>query len=264
MDSAALSIQVLTAFPNMFPGPLGESICGRAIEDGRLHLRTTNLRDFAYDRHRSIDDTPFGGGGGMVLRAQPVLDGVASIRSEAEFEGAPIILLGAQGRRFDHACAVELSLMPQWIMVCGHYKGLDERIRSILNPVEISVGDYVLTGGELAAMVLIDSAVRLLPGALGNFDSAAGDSFYDGLLEGPIFTRPRSVEGQEVPQDLLSGDHERVRRWRLKEAMRTTLQFRPDLMQNRSFTAEEEELLAEIERERPGATETEGRDPKEC
>ena len=154
--------------------------------------------------------------------------------------------------------------MPRWILVCGHYKGLDERIRTILDPVEISIGDYVLTGGELAAMVLIDSVVRLLPGTLGNFDSAAGDSFYDGLLEGPIFTRPRSIDGHEVPADLLSGDHGHVRRWRLKEALRRTLQFRPDLMQNRSFSAEEEELLAEIERERAGAAETDGRDLKEC
>lgn len=264
MDEAMLSVQVLTAFPDMVPGPLGQSICGRAIEDGKLTVEATDIRSFSQDRHRNIDDTPFGGGGGMVLQAQPVLDGVAVIRSDTRFAEAPVILLGAQGRRLDHQFAVELSLMPRWIMVCGHYKGIDERIRTILQPIEVSIGDYVLTGGELAAMVVLDSVARLLPGTLGNFDSAAGDSFYDGLLEGPIYTRPRSVEGHGVPEALLSGDHGRVRRWRLKEALRTTLQFRPDLMHNRLFTAEEEELLAEVERERAGADEGSGRDPKEC
>lgn len=241
-----LRITVVSAFPTLFPGPLGESIPGRVLERGLARIENMDLRDYTDDRHRSIDDTPYGGGGGMVLKAEPCVRAMDDLRCR-HGEPGRILLTSPGGRLFDHALAVELSLSAHVAFVCGHYKGFDARTAALIGAEEVSIGDFVLSGGELAVMVMIDAVLRLLPGALGNFDSAQGDSFYDGLLEGPIYTRPQSFRGASVPGVLFSGDHEKIQRWRLREALRLTLERRPDLIKRRDLTEEEEKFLAEIE-----------------
>ncbi|MAE71711.1 MAG: tRNA (guanosine(37)-N1)-methyltransferase TrmD [Gemmatimonadetes bacterium] len=254
-------IDIITAFPHLFPGPLSESIPGRAIERGLAELRSIDLREFTSDRHRTIDDTPYGGGGGMVLKAEPVVGAIESLRAERGENDGRILLMSPRGRVFGHEMAVELSLADHLLVVCGHYKGFDERIAELTGAEEVSLGDFVLSGGELAAMALIDAVLRLLPGALGNFDSAEGDSFFEGTLEGPIYTRPRSFRGRSVPEVLLSGDHPAISRWRLKEALRATRARRPDLLARRELTPEEEELLQLIRREENAADEF-GQEPQ--
>lgn len=251
-----MKIDIVTAFPGMFPGPLGVSIPGRVLERGLAEIQVTDLRDYARDRHRTIDDSPYGGGGGMVLKPEPVAAAVEDlVRSESTVDSR-VLFTSPRGRPFDHRKAVELSIVPHLVIVCGHYKGFDERVFSTVSAEEISIGDYVLSGGELAAMVIIDSLLRLQPGALGNFDSASGDSFFEGLLEGPIYTRPRSFRGIAVPEVLFSGDHQKIRRWRLQEALRLTRKRRPDLLERRDLTHDERILLAQIEEEETQATET--------
>ncbi len=246
---APLVIDVVTAFPGLFPGPLAESVPGRVLARGLAELRGVDLRAFTRDRHRSVDDTPYGGGGGMVLKVEPVVEAVESTLAERGASKSRVLLMSAGGRVFDHDLAVELSLARHLVIVCGHYKGCDARIARLAGAEEVSVGDFVLSGGEFAAMTVIDAALRLLPGALGNFDSAQGDSFFEGLLEGPIYTKPRSFRGSSVPEVLLSGDHQAVRRWRLREALRTTHARRPDLLTRRKLTLEEQELLELIKNE---------------
>ncbi|HET6249794.1 MAG TPA: tRNA (guanosine(37)-N1)-methyltransferase TrmD [Tepidisphaeraceae bacterium] len=225
-----LRIDILTLFPEMFGPILGTSIPKRAAEKGLVSYHLTQLRDFAVDGHKSVDDKPFGGGPGMVLMCQTVFDAVAAIEKQDD-RPATRILLSPQGRLLDQRLVEELAKKPRLLLIAGHYEGFDERISEALQPMEISIGDYILSGGELAAMVLVDAIVRLQPGALGAETGAADETFADGLLEYPQYTRPREIAGLSVPDVLLSGDHQKIARWRLEQRRLRTEQRRPDLWQ---------------------------------
>ncbi len=224
-DGMPFAVRVLTIFPEMFPGPVGRSLAGRALEDGLWSLETVDIRDFARDKHRSVDDTPFGGGAGMVMRPDVIGDALAAV-SDA---GEPLIYLSPRGRLLDQARVRALASGPGMSLLCGRFEGVDERVLEAHEIEEVSLGDFVLSGGEPAAIALIDACVRLLPGVVGQADSLAEESFADGLLEYPHYTRPREWRGRRVPDVLLSGHHERVREWRLAEAERSTRERRPDL-----------------------------------
>jgi tRNA (guanine37-N1)-methyltransferase len=219
---------VLTLFPDMFPGPLGVSLVGQALDAGVWSLSTHQIRDFGLGRHRQVDDTPAGGGAGMVLRADVLAPALDATR-EAN-PGSPLIYLSPRGRPFDQARARELAAGPGAILLAGRFEGIDERVIEARGLAEISIGDYVLSGGELAAMVLIDACVRLLPGVLGAAASLTSESFESGLLEYPQYTRPRDFEGRPIPDVLLSGDHKAIEAWRRAEALRITADRRPDLL----------------------------------
>jgi tRNA (guanine37-N1)-methyltransferase len=221
-----MRIDVLTLFPAMFAGPLDESIIKRARESGRLDLRLHNLRDYAHDRHKTVDDRPFGGGPGMLLKPEPLFEAVEALAPE----GAWVILLSPAGRTFCQAVARELAGREHLVLVSGHYEGFDERVREQLADDELSIGDYVLTNGSLAAMVVIDAVARLLPGVLGDDESAREESFSQGLLEYPQYTRPAVFRGLAVPEVLLSGNHAEIARWRAEQARLRTAQRRPDLL----------------------------------
>lgn len=224
-STAPMWLNIVTIFPDFFGVPLATSIPGRAASQGLVRYRTVDLRDFTRDRHRTVDDTPYGGGGGMVMKPEPFFEAV-----EALDEAGRVILLSPRGRLFTHKDAVRLSLEPSITLLCGHYKDVDQRVADHLADEEISIGDFVLSGGEAAALVVADAIVRLLPGALGDHDSAASDSFYDGRrLSAPSYTRPRVYRGHEVPEVLRSGDHARIEAWREAEAARLTAERRPDL-----------------------------------
>lgn len=225
-----MRIDLLTLFPEVFEPFFSSSIIGRARESKRVSIDYTNIRDFARDRHHSVDDRPFGGGPGMVMMCEPVFDAIEHVESQGSDEQPTKILLTPQGERLNQSIAAELAEKPWLILLCGHYEGFDERIRKGINAREISIGDYVLSGGETAAMVLVDSIVRLLPGVLGDDESAKNDSFADGLLEYPQYTRPRSFRDMEVPEILLSGDHGLIDAWRKEQAMKRTQSRRPDLL----------------------------------
>ena len=225
-----LRIDILTLFPEMFAPILGTSIPKRAAEKGLVEYHLTNIRQFATDAHLSVDDRPFGGGPGMVMMCQTLFDAVESVEKQ-DPRPATRILLTPQGRRFDQKTAEELARQSRLLLIAGHYEGFDERIVEGLKPTEVSIGDYVLSGGEIPAMVLIDSIVRLLPGALGAVDGAADESFADGLIEHPQYTRPRELRGMSVPNVLLSGNHKAIAAWRLKQRKTRTKQRRPDLWQ---------------------------------
>jgi tRNA (guanine37-N1)-methyltransferase len=244
-----MRIDVLTLFPEMFAGSLDASIIGRARERGLVEIRVVNIRDFSAERHAIVDDYPYGGGGGMVMKPQPIFAAVESMRHDGECRER-VILMTPQGRCLDQGKVAELAAYEHLILVCGHYEGVDERVREHLVDEEVSIGDYVLTGGELAALVVVDAVVRLIPGALGDEQGAATDSFASGLLEHPHYTRPPQFRGWTVPRVLLSGDHEAIRRWRRKQALRRTLERRPDLIEQAGLTAEDRDLLEEIEGER--------------
>ena len=219
-----LDIVVVTLFPEFFPGPLQTSILGRAVAKGLVRITVRDLRDWTHDRHQTADDAPYGGGAGMVLKPEPFF----AMQDELQ-PPPPIVLLSARGRGFAHADAVRFSLAPTLTLLCGHYKDVDQRVADHLATEELSIGDVVLSGGEPAALCVIDAVVRLLPGALGDHESAAGDSHYDGLLAPPSYTRPAEYRGHRVPDVLLSGDHARVAAWRQAEAERLTRERRPDL-----------------------------------
>jgi tRNA (guanine37-N1)-methyltransferase len=219
-----LDIVVVTLFPEFFPGPLGTSILGRAAAKGLVRVTVHDLRDWTHDRHRTADDTPYGGGAGMVLKPEPFFEMQDELGREP-----PIVLLSARGQAFTHADAVRYSVGTQLTLLCGHYKDVDQRVADGLATEEVSVGDVVLSGGEPAALVVVDAVVRLLPGALGDHESAAGDSHYDGLLAPPSYTRPAEYRGRAVPEVLLSGDHARIEAWRQEQAERLTRERRPDL-----------------------------------
>ncbi|NLM26116.1 MAG: tRNA (guanosine(37)-N1)-methyltransferase TrmD [Firmicutes bacterium] len=238
-----MRIDILTLFPEMFIQTLGTSIIGRAQVGNLVEFHFWNIRDFAKDKHRVVDDTPYGGGAGMLLKPDVVVDSIEYVK---RFNQGPVIYFTPQGQTFNQQQAKILSTEQELILLCGHYEGLDERVRENWVDLELSIGDYVLTGGELPAMVVIDAVVRLLPGVLGDDQSAKNDSFYDGLLEHPHYTRPANFRGLSVPDVLLSGHHEQIRRWRLKESLRRTYYRRPDLIKTRSLTDEEKLLLAEI------------------
>lgn len=220
--------RVLTLFPTMFPGPLGESLAGAALEKGIWRLETVDIRGFASDKHRSVDDTPFGGGPGMVLRADILAKSVDEAAAAAGPE-VPIIYLSPRGRPFDQLLAKSLARRPGVVLICGRFEGIDERLLEARPIEEVSLGDFVLSGGEPAAMAVVDAVVRLLPGVIGDPTSVADDSFERGLLEYPQYTRPQEWEGRNVPEVLLSGHHERISQWRREQAERTTEARRPDL-----------------------------------
>ena len=225
-----MKIDVLTLFPAMFAGPLDESIIKRAREAGRLDLAIHNLRDYAHDRHKTVDDRPFGGGPGMLLKPEPIFEAVESLARE----GTRVILLSPAGRPFSQAIARELAMLEHVLFVSGHYEGFDERVRQKLAQDELSIGDYVLTNGALPVMVIIDAVTRLLPGVLGDAESALEESFSEGLLEYPQYTRPADFRGMKVPEILLSGNHAEIARWRDEQARLRTEQRRPDLLEKRS------------------------------
>jgi len=221
---------VVTLFPSMFLGPLQDGILARARRNGRLAVRIHDLRRFGLGPHRQVDDAPYGGGGGMVLRPEPLFEAVDWIRSRHPADRERVVLLSPQGRRFERAAAEELAGLERVVLLCGRYEGVDERVREGLADFELSVGDVVLTGGELPALVVIDGVSRFVPGVLGAEDAARNDSFAAGLLESPYYTRPPAYRGRRVPEVLLSGDHGAIARWRARAARETTRVKRPDLL----------------------------------
>ncbi len=244
-----MRIDVLTIFPRMVAAPLSEGIVQRAREAGIADLRIHDLRDYSEDKHRSVDDAPFGGGPGMVLKAEPILRAFEAIWPEGKKERDLVVLLTPRGRRFDQAAALRFAGLERLFLLAGRYEGIDERVPALLGAEEVSLGDFVLTGGEVAALAVIEATVRLLPGALGDEGSAEADSFSDGLLDWPHYTRPAVVRGRAVPETLLSGDHAKIRRWRRREALAATRERRPDLLPKARLSAEDRRLLGEMERE---------------
>jgi len=242
-----MKIDVISLFPEMFTGVFGASILKRAQEANLLTLNVVNPRDFTDDKHHIVDDYPYGGGSGMVLKPEPIYRAIQACSQSGEKRR--VILMCPGGTQFNQAKARELAQYEHLILVCGHYEGVDDRVRQYMVDEAISIGDYVLTGGELPAMVIIDAVARMLPGVLGAADGAQHDSFYHGLLEYPQYTRPRSFLGWEVPEVLLSGDHAKIARWRRKESLRRTLLQRPDLLKQVALSPEDEELLQEIHNE---------------
>jgi tRNA (guanine37-N1)-methyltransferase len=245
-----LNVEVLTLFPSLIEGPLNESILKRGREKGILNVRVWNIRDFAEDKHKKADDTPYGGGAGMVLKPEPIFRAVEAVRAAGAGDEFFTVLLSPQGRLFTQQEAERLSRERRRIvLICGHYEAVDERVREALVDEELSIGDYVLTGGELAALVVIDAAARLVPGVLGDEGSAGQDSFGAGLLDHPHYTRPPDFRGMKVPEVLQSGNHEAIRVWRRREALRATLLKRPDLLDAAELTAEDRKMLEEIKSE---------------
>jgi tRNA (guanine37-N1)-methyltransferase len=238
---------ILSVFPEMFQSILDSSLIKKSIDRGLIEVNIHNIRDYTRDKHRTTDDTPYGGGGGMVMKIDPVacaLDAIAPVGGTA-----PVILLSPQGEPFRQEIAEELSRCPRIILICGHYEGIDERIREHLVDREISVGDYVLSGGELPAMIIADAVSRLVPGFVGNSESVLDDSFSTGLLEGPHYTRPREFREWKVPEVLLSGHQKRIDEWRRRESLRRTLTRRPDLFQEADLTEEDLKILEELDGE---------------
>lgn len=240
-----MRIDVVTLFPEMLDAVTESGITGRAVERGLLEVQRWNPRDYAIDRHRTVDDRPYGGGPGMVMMVGPLRSAIRSAREQAP-QGAPVIHLSPQGRILDQAGLHELAELPGMILVASRYEGVDERLIEAEIDQEWSIGDYVLSGGELAAMVLIDGVTRLLPGALGHEDSAGQDSFSDGLLDYPHYTRPELLDGQEVPEVLRSGDHQAIHRWRQKQALGRTWLRRPDLLTGLELDEVQQQLLNEF------------------
>ncbi|MDF0751921.1 tRNA (guanosine(37)-N1)-methyltransferase TrmD [Marinobacter sp. 71-i] len=246
-------IGAVSLFPEMFASVTDYGITGRAVRDGLLTFRAWNPREFTHDRHRTVDDRPYGGGPGMLMKIQPLRDAIHAAKASAPGK-ACVVYLSPQGEPMDQGVVESLAAEENLILVAGRYEGVDERLISAEVDREVSLGDFVLSGGELAAMAVIDAVTRLIPGALGHAQSAEQDSFADGLLDCPHYTRPEVYEGQAVPDVLLGGHHDQIRRWRLKQSLRRTRERRPDLLEKRVFTDEERELLEEILNE-PGASE---------
>src|SRR5512139_1878919 len=241
-----MRFDVLTLFPELFSSFLKETILGRAVKAGLVDIRLVNIRSFARGRHLVADDRPFGGGEGMVMKPGPISRALESVdRTKGR---SLVLLLTPQGRTFDQPLAWKLSRMEQVILICGHYEGVDERIRVNDVDLELSIGDYVLSGGETAAMVVMDAVSRLVPGVLGGEKSTQEDSFEEGLLEYPQYTRPRVFKNQEVPEILLSGDHEKIRVWRRTESLKRTLERRPDLLEKAKLTEEDKRILAKLKK----------------
>ncbi len=244
-----LTAEVLTLFPQMIWSALGESILARARDKGLLDIDVTDIRDFAHDRHRVCDDSPYGGGAGMVMKPEPLSEAIEA--AKARRPEAPVILMGPRGRRFEQSIARSLQAEGRFILVCGHYEGVDERVRTLIDD-EISLGDFVLTGGELAALCVIDAVTRLEPGVLGNSASTCHESFEEGLLEHPHYTRPPVFRDERVPPILLSGDHARIARWRRAQSLRVTRERRPDLFSKLTLTKADLALLSEADSEEEG------------
>jgi tRNA (guanine37-N1)-methyltransferase len=245
-----LNFEVLTLFPGILAGPLNESILKRGQEKGLLSVRTWNIRDYAEDKHRKADDSPYGGEAGMVLKPEPVFKAVEAVKASSPGDEFLTILLSPQGRLFDQRYAERLSReQRRVILLCGHYEAIDERVKDALVDEELSIGDYVLTGGELAALVVIDAATRLVPGVLGDEESAYRDSFGDGLFDHAHYTRPADYRGMKVPEVLLSGNHDAIMKWRRRESLRATLLKRPDLLGSADLTKEDTRVLEELKKE---------------
>ena len=256
-----MRFHVITLFPQSFPGPLGESVTGRGMNEGAFSICTHALRDHGEGRHRVVDDAPFGGGPGMVLKAGPVRSAVASAVAEMAPQadgGAPVVLLDPRGRPFDQGMADDLAGLSEIVLICGHYEGVDERVRETVATDVVSIGDFVLTGGELAAMVLIDAVARRLEGVLGSEASGKRDSFADGLLQYPQYTRPSSLgglgDGSDVPEVLLSGDHARIAEWRRRRSLLETARRRPDLLDRASLSEADREWLGREARSPDGGS----------
>lgn len=242
-----MRFDILTLFPGMFGGFIGESILGNACQQGLISIQLTNIRDFAAGRHKVTDDYSFGGGCGMVMKAEPIALAIESALSQAGANCARVILTSPQGRRFSQEDAVRFSGYGQLVIVCGHYEGVDERVSSLVDE-EISVGDFVLTGGEVPAMAIVDAVSRMIPGVLGHEMSAPSDSFFSGLLDYPHYTRPRIWRGIPVPEVLLSGDHEKIRTFRRRLSLERTRERRPDLFEKADLTEEDRQMLYGIEK----------------
>jgi len=243
-----MEVDILTIFPGMFSGVMSESILGRAQSKGILTVRVHDIRDFALGKHRRVDDYPLGGGPGMVMKPEPIAAAIehALLCRESGVGGeSRVVLTTPAGRPFTQGVAREYAGCEHLVILCGHYEGIDERVSTLVSD-EVSVGDYVLTGGEIPAMVIVDATARLLPGALGDATSAAGDSFWDGLLDYPHYTRPRQWRGLEVPDVLISGDHERIRRWRRERSLERTRRRRPDLLEQAELTCEDLKILQNL------------------
>lgn len=238
-------IDILTIFPEMFRSVFSASILGRACEQGLLDIRLTDIRPYSRSKHKNTDDYPFGGGAGMVMMAQPIMDAMAD--ASATLPGARRIYLGPRGKTLTTALARELAMEKELILLCGHYEGVDQRALDTCIDEEISIGDYILTGGELAAMVLTDCVARFIPGVLGSAESPEEESFSDGLLEYPQYTRPRDLGGRMVPNILLSGDHAKIRAWRRRESLAATARFRPDLLEKADLSESDLKILKELE-----------------
>jgi tRNA (guanine37-N1)-methyltransferase len=244
-----MRFDIITIFPEMFGSVFSKGVVKKALDKGLIEVHVHNLRDFSLDKHRQTDDRPFGGGQGMVLKPEPVFAAVEKIKREEE---TPVHLLSPQGRKFDFRLAEELAQYPQLILICGRYEGVDERVIQHLASGEISIGDYILTGGEPAAIVVVDGVSRFVPQVVGNVDSIKRDSFYEGLLEFPQYTRPRNFRGMEVPEVLFSGDHSKIEFWRRKKSLEKTWLQRPDLLKSRKLSAEEIKILEEITTKKRG------------
>jgi tRNA (guanine37-N1)-methyltransferase len=240
-----MNCEVLTLFPKIVEAAVGDSILKRAAEKGLVKIKVTDIRDFTRDKHKTADDAPFGGGPGMVMKPEPVFEAVEAAQGA---EAARVVLMSPQGPPFNHEKALELSKETRkLIFICGRYEGIDERVRSLADE-ELSLGDFVLSGGEIAAAAVIEATARLIPGVLGDEESAGLDSFYDGLLDYPHYTRPADYRGLRVPDVLLSGNHAEIRRWRRKEALRATMEKRPDLLKKVTLTPEDKKLIEELEK----------------
>ncbi|RXM58624.1 tRNA (guanosine(37)-N1)-methyltransferase TrmD [Clostridium tetani] len=238
----AFRIDILTLFPDMF-NIFNHSIMGKALEKDIININTINIRDFTEDKHKKVDDYPYGGGAGMVMSLQPIVD---SLKRVKESNGGKVIFLGPRGKTFSHEMAKELSKEEELIFLCGHYEGIDERCYDYID-LEISLGDFILTGGEMACIPIVDSICRLIPGVLGKNESFMEESFYEGLLEYPHYTRPENFKGKEVPKILLSGHHENIRKWRKSKSLKITKKRRPDLFKKYNLTKEDEKLLSSEE-----------------
>ena len=234
-----MRFDVITIFPDLIRDAMSHSIPGRAIEAEQVELHAHDLRDYADDRHKTVDDTPYGGGAGMIFKPEPMARAIEDVKGEEA--DTPLIYLTADGNPFNQAMANRLSLKRRLILLCGHYRGIDERIRTQYVTDEVSVGDYVLSGGEFPALVVMDAVTRLIPGVIGDAESALDDSFQNGLLDCPWYTRPREFEGMAVPDVLLNGDHQKIAEWRHEEAIKRTRERRPDLLDREAFNAENAE-----------------------
>ena len=244
---------VVTLFPEMLDAVADHGVVGRAFGHGQATLTTVNPRDFASDTHRTVDDRPYGGGPGMVMKYEPLAEALQAAKGQVP-AGSPVISLTPQGRRFDQAQAERLALLPGMVLLAGRYEGIDERLVESHLDEELSLGDFVLSGGEIAAMAVIDAVVRLMPGVLGDNESAEQDSFSHGLLDHPHYTRPEDVLGRRVPEALLSGDHARIARWRMKQSLGRSFERRPDLLEKMKLSDEQEKLLAEYLNENGGTS----------
>lgn len=245
--SEAFRVNILTIFPEMFDSFFSSSILGRAREQGLLDIRATDIRPFSKSKHRNTDDYPFGGGAGMVMMAQPIIDAMAA--AQAEYPSARRIYLGPRGKKLTTSLARELAQEKELILLCGHYEGVDQRALDTCVDEEISIGDYILTGGETAAMVLVDCVARFVPSVLGSAESPEEESFSDGLLEYPQYTRPRDLDGMTVPEILLNGDHAKIRAWRRAESLKATLKYRPDLLETAPLDDKDRKMLEAIRKE---------------